>query len=251
MILSCLALPQHPKGLGVLEVLVLPWLLCFQPHRADHEYPLDQDLPFLLCLQESLCCLSSLDLHVAQPLLWVQEVPLHPSFPWLQQALELQGCLGVPGFLSLLGAPGVHCDQAGQDPPLCLHLLFHLGLLHLLGSHQGPCHQGHPCILVVQFSPACPSVHLCRSFLPSQGHPSVRRIQFLPSLLSALGHPWDQGIRSDLQYLGRPVVPSAQGNLAHPCSPLHPSALGIPWDQVDLQSPGSSSCSTRHRLRVS
>lgn len=23
----------------------LPWLLCFQPHRADHEYPLDQDLP--------------------------------------------------------------------------------------------------------------------------------------------------------------------------------------------------------------
>lgn len=54
-----------------------------------------------------------------QPLLWVREVPLHLSFPWLQQALELQGCLGVPWRRKR----NTVCWKRGQGahtPPICI-----------------------------------------------------------------------------------------------------------------------------------
>lgn len=63
-------------------------------------------------------CVMSRDLfsHL-QPLLWVQEVPLHLSFPWFQQAPELQGCLEVP----YRRKRNIVCWKRGQGVHTCTH----------------------------------------------------------------------------------------------------------------------------------
>lgn len=57
-----------------------------------------------------------------QPLLWVQEVPLHLSFPWFQQALELQGCLEDPwrrkrNTVCCKRGQGAHTHRGCTHPP--------------------------------------------------------------------------------------------------------------------------------------